>query len=146
MLVQRHAFKYIRCVPAFDTTSEQVFSFYASHLHNAAQMDLFEPSTATLLDRCYLSEVVYGPIKRGVNRLAGHRFQLLDALRKEYGIRQVVCMPAWDVVLANWQAKAEDYLKTEAELRLVYDSYQLYAESQGLETYDYVNDGPFVCA
>jgi len=142
-LVQRHAYKYVHCVPAFDTSPQQVFSFYAGHLHNAAQRYLFEPESATLLDRCYLSETIYGPLKRGVNRLAG-KVALLDNLREEYGIRQVICMPPWEYVLEAWRAKKEDYIKTEDELRRVYEAYQMYAYAKGVETYNYVTDGMFV--
>jgi hypothetical protein len=114
-------------------------------LHNAVQANLFEQKSAIVLDRCHLSEVIYGPLKRGIDRL-GYRYRILERLREEYGIRQVVCLPPWDVALDNWKAKTDEYLKTEDEFNRVYDAYQIYAESSGFETYDYVNAGPFVCA
>jgi hypothetical protein len=55
-------------------------------------------------------------------------------------VRQVVCLPPWETVLANWKVKNEakaDYVDREDKCRRIYDMYGRLAEQLGLEVYNY---------
>lgn len=76
-----------------------------------------------VMDRCWVSETIYGSVYRQHDRLAiGTR--LLDRLAWRCGAVLVHCHPAYEVVRDNWAARrGDELLKREDQLRRVYMSY-----------------------
>lgn len=62
----------------------------------------------SLMDRSYLSEHAYGMVMRQSDRLDTLGRHLLHLLCQALGVVQIVCLPPWDVVKANWTEKRKE--------------------------------------
>ena len=153
--LQGLGFTRLRCVP----------DVKAMHADRNAQPDLFwwygerlleyvQAETNVVVDRCYLSEQIYGPEMRGINRLGLYGVNHLHQLAEQASVRHVFCLPPWPTVLANWQFKRRekwdpvkrtgDYVDAEVKLHRIYQLYrQEYEAMQAIYTpglchvYDY---------
>jgi len=78
-----------------------------------------------VLDRCWLSEFVYGPVFRGGKlRLGIRQTDQLERLAMLCDPLVVLCLPDPSTCLTNFQnRKPEEYLDTERQLLEVYDRY-----------------------
>lgn len=116
-----------------DDTPEQQYRRYSASILGASLIQ-------TVVDRCYLSEFVYGIVMRGHSRLSDINCAELNKLCNEHRVRQVVCLPPWETVLKNWKVKNEakaDYVNREDKCKKIYEMYARLADQLGLEIYDY---------
>lgn len=116
-----------------DDGPETLYRRYASSILSAHVIE-------TVVDRCYMSEYVYGIVMRGHSRLTDVNCAELHQLCNKHQVRQIVCLPPWLTVLANWKVKHEakaDYVDGKEKLAKIYDMYDNLAVELGLETYDY---------
>jgi hypothetical protein len=95
---------------------------------------LDESADVHIIDRCYLSEPVYGSVMRGVDRLGPHGCTLLHRLCQARGVVEAVCLPPWPTVLTNWSEKRKskwdptkgtgDYVDAREKAYAIFKSYQ----------------------
>jgi thymidylate kinase len=79
----------------------------------------------TIMDRCWLSEGIYGPIMRQRNRLGQRQQTALEILAREADACLVFCLPPYTVCEKNWQARLKDeYVQRSDKLKAIYDAYK----------------------
>lgn len=61
----------------------------------------YEPESLMAFDRFHLSEVVYGPILRGHQEMTEGDLALLSSFLRHRHIQVVLCLPPFEVTLAN---------------------------------------------
>jgi len=94
-----------------------------------------------VFDRLAFGELVYGPIFRGASRLTEKDWSIFRSITTELQAMHVLCMPPYDVCRENWHAKREDYIKSEALLKKVYEDYIYLTPMLGPDLiYDYTHD------
>lgn len=98
----------------------------------------------TVFDRLHLGELIYGPLLRGGSRLDGGGLRVIEGVIALNDVRLVICAPPWETAVAGWRSK-DDLLKTETQLRWVYDRYLEEAARLGLTPYDWTKDGAVCC-
>jgi hypothetical protein len=78
-----------------------------------------------VLDRCWLSEPIYGAAFRGGrDRLGAVGRRMLERVTLRCQCAVIVCRPPWDECLKAYRSrKGDEYLETEKQLRDVYDRY-----------------------
>jgi hypothetical protein len=110
-------------------------------LYRRYEMSIIAASfVETVVDRCYLSEFVYGLVMRGKCRLHDVNLAELVRLCNVHKVRQVICLPPWATAFANWTVKNEakaDYVDRADKYKKIYDMYDNLADSLGIEVYDY---------
>lgn len=78
----------------------------------------------TLMDRCWLSEHVYGPIVRHANRIGPAEQRALERVALSAQPLVVWCLPSYAACERAYLARRElEYLKDEGQLRRVYDEF-----------------------
>jgi hypothetical protein len=94
-----------------------------------------------VLDRCYLSESIYGPIMRGKDALGKEKRDYLRLLSVTAGVRNIICLPPIEVCLENWQRKHKagaDYVDNENKFLSIYMTYEwVLKNDKGYEKFDY---------
>lgn len=104
-----------------------------------------------VIDRSFLSEWCYGDVMRGTDRLGLQGIQFFGCLCKLYDVKQVICLPPFETVLANWTEKRKaswdsekgtgDYVDAAAKLDKIYQNYRLFAAESDLFTrFNYLTD------
>lgn len=123
-------YKYVHHGLYRDDNQFELIERYAQSIHKAEDN--------TIIDRCYLSELVYGRVKRGKSRLGDTGLLLLQALCKANDVREIICLPPKDVVMANWSEKKDDYIKFLSEERAIWELYgSILDNSREYIWYDY---------
>jgi len=90
----------------------------------------------TVFDRHYLGECVYGPLLRGEDRLGARGKAIVEEAIAEYGVKLIVCLPAWDVLRAGWASKP-DLVTSEDTLKRIAERYREEAARLNLPVYDW---------
>lgn len=79
-----------------------------------------------VLDRCWLSEPIYGRVYRDNDRLDIARRRILERVAMRCEARVVLCLPPEETCVANWRkrhAQGHEYLDKETHLREVWKRY-----------------------
>jgi len=96
-----------------------------------------------ILDRFALGERVYGPILRGEDRLGAQGWlKIRRALDASDAVR-VLCLPPYEVCLANWRARNADRLeliRREMTFAATYEAWKLFRDDPGQVIYDYTDE------
>ncbi len=92
---------------------------------------------AIVMDRCWISEPIYGEVYWKRTRLNLEAMKELRTLALNcQRPTLVMCLPKWESVLASFRSEGrQEMLKKEAQLREVFD---LYDGVEGLEGFDWV--------
>ena len=114
--------------PALD---EDTTAAYLSALYTA----LARPGL-TIFDRLHLGEAIYGPLLRSTDRMGASGLKVIERAIAENGVRLLICCPPWETLKIGWRSKP-DLLKTEAQLRHVYEAYVGHAVRLCLVCYDW---------
>ena len=108
------------------------------HVYLQAMVPALLDYDHVVLDRCWISEPIYGAIFRnGEDRIGRLGCELLDGIAALCGGRVIVCLPPLETCLDNWRrrhAQGGEYLEREAQL---IDVWQLYSDGvaqRGLTT------------
>ena len=111
----------IHCGPYLGKTAELKWIYLEAML--PALMDIDN----VVLDRCWISEPIYGNVYRnGLDRLGNRGRDLLESIARLAEARVVLCLPPKDVCLTNWRkrhAEGGEYLDREEELCQVWKLY-----------------------
>lgn len=98
------------------------------HVYLQAMMPALLEYDDIVLDRCWISEPIYGAVFRnGEDRLGFRGRQLLDGIAAMCDGRVVLCLPPEEVCVANWtqrHAAGGEYLNVEAQIRAVWELYK----------------------
>lgn len=98
----------------------------AAYLHDIS----YERATGRIvaMDRCWISEGIYGPVARGKNRLDDRQRLVLEQAAHECHAVVVLCLPSYEACLKAYLARKElEYLEDETQLKRVYNGYRDYA-------------------
>ena len=92
-----------------------------------------------ILDRCWLSEPIYGKVFRaGADRLGPVVTAMLNRLAMRAGATLIRCDPGWDAAAASYQQRRQlELLKDLKQLRQVYDGYRTMRTPLDWVIYDY---------
>jgi thymidylate kinase len=111
----------VHCGPYLDKGTQLKWIYLEAML--PALMDVDD----VVMDRCWISEPVYGAVFRdGTDRLGQRGRDVLEAVARLVEARVVLCLPPEEVCLANWRrchAQGGEYLQREEELRAVWRKY-----------------------
>lgn len=77
-----------------------------------------------VIDRLYLGELVYGPIMRGDSLLTMMQVNLLNRVKRANGVREVLCLPPFDVCRSHWASGRPEYVPDYTKFRLIYEGYE----------------------
>lgn len=125
--------------PYSGITADQLPRFYVESM-----FPLFE-GEQMLMDRCWLSEPIYGLAYRGGQNRVGHvARRQLERMALRHGAVVALCLPPWETVKASWLARKganeeAEYLDKIEQLEVVYNAYAQLEESTDLPVvrYDY---------
>lgn len=128
--------------PYLGLTGDDITTRYAEDLIRAAP-----PSTLyVLMDRCWISESIYGPVARSVDRLGVVQRRMLERLALAAGAIVVLCLPPYDQCRSAYMERRHlEYLTDETQLRKVYDGFantanQLFPYVLPLYIYDWTRE------
>lgn len=99
-----------------------------------------------ILDRCWISESIYGPVYRGPvgDRVGPARALMLERVARKSDVIYVFCQPPIHNVIETFKSRIDDeYLDNENQLRSVYNKYdEFFRTKTGLNyiKYDYTTD------
>lgn len=83
-----------------------------------------ESPVHVLIDRCWISEMVYGNVMRGGSRLARAEINGLAYAAKDADVMVVMCLPSFQACRDAYVARrGREYLPDEDRLKMVYDAY-----------------------
>lgn len=101
---------------------------------------LLRTEAPTVFDRLHLGELVYGPLLRNGSRLKPTDIVLMDRLLNARGITTILCLPPWDVCLANTKTK-EELIQNEDTLLNAYKAWDEVASNHPVDfIHDYTAD------
>lgn len=92
-----------------------------------------------VFDRLYVGERVYGPIVRGQDRLGEDGYKRMRQLSWAVGALEILCLPAFEVCLTNWQNRKGELFADPIKLRQVHDSYRRYFTASMYLQYDFTS-------
>lgn len=133
----------VHCGPYPQLTTE------LKHVYLQAMVPALLDYDHVVLDRCWISEPIYGAIFRnGEDRLGRRGCELLDGIAALCDGHVIVCLPPLETCLDNWRrrhAQGGEYLEREEQLR---DVWQLYTDCVAndaltnlpVQTFDYTKD------
>lgn len=111
----------VHCGPYLDKGSQLKWIYLEAML--PALMDIDN----VVLDRCWISEPIYGHVFRcGTDRLGQKGRDLLESISRASEARVVLCLPPEEVCLKNWlrrRMQGGEYLNREEEFRAVWGQY-----------------------
>jgi len=93
-----------------------------------------------VMDRCWLSEPIYGRVFRGADRLGAATRRLIERVAMRCDARVVRCLPSLDVCLTNWRkrhASGGEYLEKEEQLIRVWERYTDLETSLPMTSYNF---------
>jgi thymidylate kinase len=71
-----------------------------------------------LLERCWLSDLIYSILKRKEPNLSCMEFAWLQANAEQYKVKLMVLRPPLDVLLNRYMSRGDDYIRKEEMSRL----------------------------
>lgn len=77
-----------------------------------------------ILDRCWYSEMVYGPVMRGTSVLSYPDMYRLETAAKKHGAIIIYCTDKIETLWKRCQSRGEDYIVDKHTYRLIYDGYE----------------------
>lgn len=92
-----------------------------------------------VLDRCWLSEPIYGrAFRKGQDRVGLARSRVLERAALSCGAVIVNCRPSWETCRDTFLSRRDtEYLENEAQLRAVYDEYDTFKSDLSEVEFDY---------
>jgi thymidylate kinase len=99
-----------------------------SHDLALAYIDAMMPALVGIqnivLDRCWLSEPIYGPVHRGKQRLSMQQLAKLDGIAMSCTALIIHCSATWDQTITSFRnRKGVEMLDSEAKLKEVWEMY-----------------------
>lgn len=92
-----------------------------------------------VMDRCWMSEPIYGSIYRGAPRLTGVEVRMLERLAMRCATVVVRCMTTKDEMLNHWRGRlASELVKDETKMRAIIDAYVNMPTSLPLVEWNYL--------
>lgn len=77
-----------------------------------------------VVDRCHLSEPIYGPIMRGGTKMTPRVEALLERYLEAIDAQIVICLPSYRTCFNNWVArKGQEYVDSVGNFRKIYEAY-----------------------
>lgn len=99
--------------------------------------------TDVVFDRSWLSEMPYGKVFRGFDRIGPIKKRMLERLAFRCATIVVRCCPPWEVVKANFiLRRGQEYLQDTKQLKRVYQLYEKQTTALPTLTYDYTTQDP----
>lgn len=112
----------VHCGPLPRVTARGLGRYYLEAM--APALDGYED---VVLDRCWISEPIYGRAFRGgLDRLGRAGRRLLERVAMRCDARVVLCLPPWETCHANWQARRAlggELLDQEEQYQQVFAQY-----------------------
>lgn len=78
-------------------------------------------------DRYHVGELIYGPLYRGISRVAGKYFDIIEERLDQLGAVKVVLLPDLEVCRQRAFERGEDYLKPE-DFEHVWNEYKKFVD------------------
>lgn len=122
--------RYIHNGPSPGLSSALLFEQYLMQLEAAYTVPI-------ILDRCWISEGIYGLEHRGCTRLTVEQVQNLEAKALELGALLVLCKPSFKKCLLAFGSGREEMLRSCDALRDVYQAYTALKTKLPVVVYDY---------
>jgi thymidylate kinase len=97
-IVEHHGYEATK-----ELNDDQLFKYYLKQLASP----LMEQSV-TILDRCWISEVIYGQAYRNTSRISHERMRILDQIAKTVNGIFVHCSAPYDVCSKNLNARRKE--------------------------------------
>lgn len=114
--------RYVHCGPFPRVTSKGLGRMYIE-----AMMPALLGLHDVVMDRCWMSEPIYGRVFRdGKDRLGSAGRRILSRIALRCDARVVLCLPDYDTCLINWRhrhVEGGEYLEREAQLKAVWEQY-----------------------
>lgn len=109
--------------PYLNRTGDEIA---AAYLHD---VEHFKVSLRhVIMDRCWISESIYGPAARGKNRLDERQRLFLEQAAHEANGIVIICLPSFEACKKAYLARKElEYLEDETVLQRVWNGYRDYA-------------------
>lgn len=102
---------------------------------------IHQPDIPTVFDRLHVGEMIYGPILRGRSRITHMQMDAIDRELRTFNCSIIVCLPPWEVCIANSRMKwADELIQDELKLRAAYDAWAVIARTRGYRLYDYTKE------
>lgn len=108
-------------VPPPDTTSLELYRFYMAQLKVAVRDR--ERGYSTIIDRSYLSEVIYGPIYRGGSLITGRNRRKLENFARRHNIHLLAVEAPLEVRRERIAARGEKYDFNAGIIGMKYEEY-----------------------
>lgn len=104
------------------TTEEEALNYWKVYAETLSNVNA---TKTTILDRCWYSDLVYGPIFRNKSEMDILHVRMLEAMVYKHGGGFVVyCTASVPVLWARCKKRGEDYVKTKELLSRVSSSYE----------------------
>lgn len=101
---------------------EAIFSYQFTIAEHLA-MRAIVPSSVVILDRSFLSELIYGPVYRGKPRLSDEAKGRLNKRLSITSAMTIICHPTFSVCRDNFLSGREEMLDSVEQLQRVWDGY-----------------------
>ena len=127
--------------PYKDISSEDLCKIYFRSMSQALTYD-----DHVILDRCWLSEPIYGAVyRKGANRVDRQRQRMLERCALSRGAVVIRAQPPLDVCITNFLSRKDlEYLDNTQQLTDVYDMYERLVVDKQTDLpvihYDYTQD------
>ena len=120
--------------PYLDRSDVQLRNIY----HNSFVRTMGERKHNVILDRSWVSEVMYGTVVRDGSRISNADIKRFELHMRNVGGAYIMCMPPVETCLANYAARKEmEYLENEESLRTIYGLYDTFKTDQKMFYHDY---------
>lgn len=116
-----------------------------SRLYVEAMLPALLGYQSVVMDRCWLSEPIYGQAFRGgADRQQFEDRKMLERLAMRCGAVVVLCLPPFSQVLQTWKRRqSEEMLERQSQLKKVYDLYSVMKTDLYAQKHDYTTTGSF---
>ena len=120
--------------PYLDKNDVQLRNIYL----NSFVRDIEERNHNVILDRSWVSEVMYGTVVRDGSRINNANITMFEAHMRRLGGSYIMCMPPVETCLDNYRARKEiEYLENEESLRTIYGLYDTFETKAQMFYHDY---------
>lgn len=108
--------------PYLNRTGQEIVTAYAHDIEYAKTT-----GRPVIMDRCWVSEFIYGPIMRGEDRIDTSMRQVLETQAKEAHAVLIICLPSFESCRTAYMSRRHlEYLDNEEQLLNVYKGYRRY--------------------
>ena len=131
---------YVHCGPVPDFDGKMLQQYY---------LDAMEPALRgrrpVVMDRCWVSEPIYGcAFRGGLDRLGAAKRVALEMTAAARDAVVVLCRPPLETCLTSWRARhadGDEYVTAEAIMTAIWQAYgDIYITGLPVVNYDYTRD------